>query len=280
MKIERDGTVNTRLFRKPQKKLLTLHAESHHSTAVKSHTIATMYRTAEDASSNEANKIHSKKMVDELLTNNGYSQRVLDKVRNKKKAKKNKKQLKPETVATLSIPHLTDQCTAQIRRAAQQYEIPVRIVSKPGKKLKNILTSSKPLDSKQCPNNNCATCTALEKGKCTDSNLVYQITCNIDTCRQANIGIYNGETYRPIADRFTEHLRSAKNPTAVSYKDLPLAKHYAHHHLGSTPKLSLRILENARSTNNRKIREARLITTNKPDLNDRDEQTMLRQYLI
>ena len=35
VKIERDGTVNTRLFRKPQKKLLTLHTESHHSTAVK-----------------------------------------------------------------------------------------------------------------------------------------------------------------------------------------------------------------------------------------------------
>ena len=147
---------------KPQKKLLTLHAESHHSTAVKSHTIATMYRTAEDVSSNETNKIHSKKMVDELLTNNGYSQRVLDKVRNKTKAKKNKKRLKPETVATLSIPHLTDQCTAQIRRAAEQFGIPVRIVSKPGKKLKNILTSSKPLDGKECPNTNCATCTALD----------------------------------------------------------------------------------------------------------------------
>ena len=223
MKIERDGTVNTRLFRKPQKKLLTLHAESHHSTAVKSHTIATMYRTAEDASSNEANKIHSKKMVDELLTNNGYSQRVLDKVRNKKKSKKNKNYLKPETVSTLSIPHLTDQCTAQIRKAAEQYKIPVRIVSKPGRKLRNILTSSKPLDSTQCPNTNCATCTALEGGKCTDSNLVYQITCNMESCKQTGIGVYNGESYRPIADRYTEHLRSASNPTAVSYKEKPFS---------------------------------------------------------
>ena len=181
VKIERDGTVNTRLYRKPQKKLITLHAESHHSTSVKLHTIATMYKTADEVSSSEVNKLHSKLMVDELLINNGYSQRVLENTRKKAKTKKTRKRPKPETAATLSIPHLTDQCTAQIRRAAEQYKIPVRIVSKPGKKLKNILTSSKPLDSKQCPNNNCVTCTALEKGKCTDSNLVYQSTRSLAT---------------------------------------------------------------------------------------------------
>jgi hypothetical protein len=161
VKIERDGTVNTRLFRKPQKKLLTLHAESQHPTAVKSHTIATMYKTADDVSSSEVNKTHSKKMVDDLLLNNGYSRRVLDRIQKKKKKKNTTKRPKPDTVATLSIPHLTDQCTAQIRRAAEQHKIPVRIVSKPGRKLKSILTSSKPLDGKQCPNINCATCGAL-----------------------------------------------------------------------------------------------------------------------
>ena len=102
----------------------------------------------------------------------------------------------------------------------------------------------------------------------------------MESCKQTGIGVYNGESYRPIADRYTEHLRSASNPTAVSYKEKPLAKHYAQHHPGSTPKLSLEILERATSTNNRKIREARLITANKPDLNDRDEQATLRQYLI
>ena len=188
--------------------------------------------------------------------------------------------MKPETVATLALPHLTDQCTSQIRRAAEQFKIPVRVISKPGRKLRDILTSSKPLDGRQCPNTNCVTCNALEKGRCTDSNLVYQVTCQMNSCRETGIGIYNGETYRPLDDRFTEHLRSAKNPTAVSYKDKPLAKHYAQQHPGSTPKLSLEILEKASSTNNRKIREARLITKNKPDLNDRDEQTTVRQFLI
>ena len=176
-----------------------------------------MYKTAEDVSSCEANKTHSSKMVDELLLNNGYSQRVLDRVKNKNKKKKNqKKRPTPDTAATLKIPHLTDQCTAQIRRAAEQYNIPVRVVSKPGRKLKNcILTSSKPLDGRQCPNTNCATCKALDKGKCTDSNLVYKVACDIEACKQAGIGKYNGETYRPLGHRFTEHLRSANNPSAA-----------------------------------------------------------------
>ena len=52
------------------------------------------------------------------------------------------------------------------------------------------------------------------------------------------------------------------------------------HHPNTRPKLTLSIMEKAMSTNNRKIREARIISKNKPDLNDRDEQTAIRQYLI
>ena len=38
VKIERDGMVSTRLFRKPQKTLLTLNSNSHHSNSIKEHT--------------------------------------------------------------------------------------------------------------------------------------------------------------------------------------------------------------------------------------------------
>ena len=64
----------------------------------------------------------------------------------------------------------------------------------------------------------------------------------MNSCRQAGIGIYTGESYRPLNDQFTEHLRSAKNPTAASYKDKPLAKHNAQHRLGLTPELSLKTI--------------------------------------
>tara|TARA_B100001079_G_scaffold6751_1_gene5686 strand:+ start:586 stop:828 length:243 start_codon:yes stop_codon:yes gene_type:complete len=79
-----------------------------------------------------------------------------------------------------------------------------------------------------------------------------------------------------------EHYRSAKNPSADSYKDKPLAKHYREQHqdFRGEPKLKLQILERASSTMNRKIIEARQILQNKPDLNDRDEQNELRKFLV
>jgi len=71
------------------------------------------------------------------------------------------------------------------------------------------------------------------------------------------VRLYNGETYRPIGDRFTKHFRSAKNATAKSYKDMPLAKHYnVHHPASENPKLELNILQHSSTTVNRKIKEA------------------------
>ena len=101
-------------------------------------------------------------------------------------------------------------------------------------------------------------------------------------CQENNIGKYNGETYRPIGERFTEHYRSANNSTADSYRDKPMAKHYVEQHADYTgePQLKLTILDRASSTINRKIVEARNILHNKPDLNDRDEQNELRKFLV
>ena len=192
----------------------------------------------------------------------------------KKKKKKNPRRIVTDTVATLKIPHLSDQCTAQIKRAVEQYNIPVRVVSKPGQKLRNLLTSSRPLDKPQCPELQCRACDCLIKGRCTDRNVVYEITCLL--CNQQ----YNGETGRPLGQRFSEHYRSAANPTAPSYIDKPLAKHYTTHHPGCTPNLSLEVLEHASSTNNRKIREARLISKNNPSMNCRTEQAQIMQFLV
>ena len=287
VKIDKDGTLDTRLYRKPQKKLLTLHSSSHHPLSVKEHTIVNMYETADNVSSNSTNKHHSERMVDELLLNNGYTNRVLDRIKDRRK---NKRSTPPrrsrdrevlDTVTTLKVPFLSDRCTSKIKETAKSLQIPVRVVTTPGKKLRDILTSSRPLDKKKCPNNDCRTCTALNNsGNCRDRNLVYEVKCGYPECRQNGIGLYNGETYRPIGDRFTEHFRSANNPTAKSYKDMPFAKHYATHHQDSHPNLELKVLQHTSTTVDRKIKEARFILKNKPDLNNRDEQIELRKYLV
>ena len=275
VKVDDDGSFNTRMFRKPQKKLLTLNYNSHHPGAVKAETVHNMFKTATEVSSNEENKVYSHKLVEQLLLNNSYSERVLHQIKNNKKKKKKKKA--ENTVTTLKVPFLSDQCTKEIRKAAQQCFLPLRIVATPGKKLGQTLTSSRPLDKPKCPRaTNCQTCQCLVSGCCTTANVIYQITCSVSQCGEQ----YVGETYRPLHERFIEHLRSAKNPTAASYSNKPLAKHYTSKHTGMEPKLSLKILERANSTKNRKIREARLILNIKPQINDRQEQADLKQFLV
>jgi len=183
----------------------------------------------------------------------------------------------------LKLPFLSDKCTALIRRAAEQCFLPLRIVTTPGKRLRDILTSSRPLDKTQCPRSNCKTCEALQmitgnsSVNCTMSNLVYEILCHVDSCGEN----YDGETGRPLHDRFMEHYNNANNPTAASYINKPLAKHYRQKHPNAaTPKLSLEILEKADNTVNRKIREARLLAKNKPTMNDRQELTEVQQFLV
>ncbi len=283
--IDQEGGLNTRLYRKPQKKLLTLNAKSHHPKSVKEHTMASMYETAESVSSSATNRTHSERMIDELLLNNGYSSRILQKIKKQRQDRKKKKKrlTTTEKVTTLKLPFLSDKCTAQIKRAAQSLNIPVRIVTTPGRKLRDLLTSSRPLDSPQCPTEDCRTCTALgDSGKCTDRNVVYSLKCNLTECNERDIGHYYGETYRPLGDRFIEHYRTANNPTAESYKEKPYAKHYSANHAEHTgdPKLKLEIVARASGTMDRKIKEARCIIANKPDLNDRDEQVELRKFLV
>ena len=108
------------------------------------------------------------------------------------------------------------------------------------------------------------------------SNTIYEIKCSTDNCKE----IYNGETYRPLHERFIEHYRNANNPTAPSYTQKPMAKHFHTTHPNSTPKLSINVLEKAHNTINRKIREARVIAKNKPSINDRRELSDLQQFLI
>ncbi len=283
VRITKDGTLDSRLFRKTQKKLLTLNSMSHHSSQIVEHTIRNMYDTARDISSSDANTQHSIGMVDRLLLNNGHKHKALDKLKNPKtKKKKRTNRPKQHTNATLKIPHLSDKCTADIKRAAKDCFLPIRVVTTPGRKLGQILTSSKPRDPINCPNSSCKTCDSLTRGKCTTPNTVYRMTCEVpdtQTNKTCNTS-YCGETYRPLSNRFTEHYRAANNPTCKSHKNKTIAKHYNATHPGVKPKLKLDIVDRGSSTRNRLVKEARLILREKPELNCKNEQIHLAQYLI
>ena len=52
VKANSDEGIDTRLYRKPQKKLLTLNSKSHRPTLTKLNTVSNMYKTAVEVSSN------------------------------------------------------------------------------------------------------------------------------------------------------------------------------------------------------------------------------------
>ena len=279
VRISNEGEIQSRLFRKPQKKPLTLHYNSHHTTRTKIATVESMYQTAEVVSSDLSNQQYSTKMVDNLLLNNGYSNRVIQKIKEKKKRRK--KRSKPpihDNTAILKLPYLNETTSRKFRDAVKHSGLPIKIVEKPGRRLKDLLTDSRPLDKAKCTGRNCRTCTALDNGDCTARNTIYKITCEMDNCSE----IYGGETYRPLSCRFDEHYRSAANPTAKSYIDKPLAKHYREKHSNHSgpPKLKLEIIDKGNSLIDRKIKEARFLVQNKPSLNDKSELNNLTQFLV
>ena len=275
-KIDRKGIISSRLYRKEQKKLLTLNASSHHPKNIKEHTITNMYNTAEQVSSCESNKKHSSDMVNVLLHNNGYGARALSSIKEKNINRKKRRKSSMDYVTTLKIPFLTEKCTAEIRKAAKDCNLAIRVVTTPGRKLGDILTASKPLDTLKCPKKDCKCCKALVNGKCTDCGVVYRLTCKVQQCNKR----YGGETLRPTYGRFDEHYRTANNPTCKSYKDKSIAQHYAECHPGLTPDFKIEIVEYASTTKLRKVKEARFILKENPELNNKSEQCQLKQFLV
>ena len=252
VKVSPEGICDTRLYRKLQKKLITLHNSSHHPTSVKISTIRNMYQTAEDVSSSPSNLEHSTytSLVNNLLKHNSYPDNLVNKARQKPRSQKKQSE---QHNTTLCLPFLSNQTTALFNKAVTKSGLAIKVVSKPGRKLKDILRSSRPLDKPQCTLNNCVTCRDLKSGKCTTPNCIYRITCN--KCGD----IYIGETYRPLHCRYIEHYRNASNPTAKSYINTPLAKHYTQAHPNCMPDLAVEILDTASSNKNRHIKEAKYI---------------------
>ena len=152
VRIDNEGQIQSRLFRKPQKKLLTLHYYSHHTTRTKIATVESMYKTAEVVSSDPNNQQHSSKMVDTLLLNNGYPNRVIEAIKDKRKRrrKRHKTPTPSDNTAILKLPYINEATSRKFRDAVKHSGLPVKIVEKPGRRLKDLLTDSRPLDKGQC----------------------------------------------------------------------------------------------------------------------------------
>ena len=227
-----------------------------------------------DVSSGREELQHSLNIVDKLVMENEY-----DNPRNiGKRTKPRRRRAHDNTYkAPLIIPYLSETASNNIRNYIRQRKLNVRPIFKPGQKLKQKFCRSRPLDTRQCVlgnPNNCKICPLIVNGNCNMSSVVYRVIC-ILCCFKED---YNGETGRPVHDRFSEHVRAAKNPQ--SYCDNAIGKHYQRCHNNIEPVLEFHILDRQSDIVRRKISEALTIFKNKPSLNDKNELLETRKFLI
>ena len=273
IRITSEGTINSRLYRKPQKKLITLHNSSHHPESIKNSTIRNSYREARSLSSGESELEHSLGIVDELYHCNGYNDpRQHDPGRSNQP--KSKSQYN-SNFTTLTMDYISEFVSNSIRNHIKSNKLPIRLACSSGNKLKNHLCSSRPYDRPKCTYANCSICPNIvtRNKDCVVKCVVYKVICNI--CKK----IYIGETGRSAHERLSEHLRYAKFPDTSQNSDKALALHYKADHDQMIPDLSYEILKIEPYTQRRKMYEALFINNFKPELNLRDEMRKAGRYL-
>ena len=250
VRIDNQGGVSSRYYRKPQNKGMTverihpkapvmlifiaiftclpscinlsnkgitLSAKSHHPTSTKEAVVSNYYNTANIVSPGPHEREYSINLVDKLLVKNGYN-----KPRQMIKPKKQQAKKETKRLATLTLPYTNDKDTNRIRNYIKSNKMPIRPVFTPGKTLAQTFCRSRPFDQRECVRSNpvtCEVCPIIVKGRgCSKRGVVYEIIRNL--CG----GKYQGETGRPLNSRIMEHIRAAKNPQ--TYPNNTLGQHY------------------------------------------------------
>ena len=271
VKIEPDGTLVSRYYRKPQNKGIILHSKSHHPLTTKVEVLKNFYKTAQEVSSGHDEREHSYRIVDDLARKNGYrpqrppTHHTTSRRRNPSSSYK----------APLKLPYVSEEVSSKIRTYIKKKKLAVRPIFTPGQTLSQRFCQSRPLDKRICTlgnSRNCKICPLITNGTCAQRNLIYRVDCKL--CQD----FYEGETYRPCHDRFSEHIRAANNPR--SYPNNSIGKHYAECHVNCVSNVSFTILDRQSSTARRKISEAIMISRHEPKLNAREELVETMKFML
>ena len=261
----------SRYYRKPQNKGIILHSKSHHPLSTKVEVLKNFYKTAQEVSSGHEEREHSYRIVDDLARKNGYRPQRPPSHHTTSRRRSPSSSYK----APLKLPYVSEEVSSKIRTYIKKKKLAVRPIFTPGQTLSQRFCQSRPLDKRICTlgnSRNCKICPLITNGTCAQRNLIYRVDCKL--CQD----FYEGETYRPCHDRFSEHIRAANNPR--SYPNNSIGKHYAECHVNCVSNLSFTILDRQSSTARRKISEAIMISRHEPKLNAREELVETMKFML
>ncbi|EYC18887.1 hypothetical protein Y032_0026g1428 [Ancylostoma ceylanicum] len=172
--------------------------------------------------------------------------------------------------AVMVMPYVDERLANRINCAVRNSKIPARLIFRPPRSLKELLTSSRQYES-VCVREHCSICT--ETQICGLKNTVYEVKC------MACFETYIGETSRPLFERIDEHRRALTQP--ASYTRNAFSRHRTlRHTMERPPKLDVSVLHrNMRDPLERKIREALEIRRRTPAINSKEEMAAAMQLI-
>ncbi len=238
-----DGSLSTKVYRKPTHTDQYLSWESNHHLEHKRSVVRTLLRRADKLVSNPSDKQREVEHVKKALMANGYLPWALE-VPPKEKQPQNKNNDPPKPkrypVGLPYVPGLSD----KLYRVFKSHDMPA--YHKPSNTLRSLLVKPKDVSDKmkQC-------------------GLVYRIECSKAKCKAK----YIGETGRALEDRWKEHV-DPKRPSSACVEHT-----FATGHRFSTDDLSVVLREG--NPIKRKIYEALKIHQQDPSLNkNRGKETI------
>ena len=158
VRVSIEGNLEYKFYRKLQKKNITLYYKSHHPLKTKIEDIKNFYRAAEMSSSSPEYAEESFQVLDLLLRCNGYT--------NPRQVQSTRMtglgMPKNTSNVMLKLPYISEYVSKEILRFIKKRKLPISVVFTPGKKLKDLLCSSRPYDKARCTIRNCRICANLE----------------------------------------------------------------------------------------------------------------------
>ena len=143
-----EGNLEYKFYRKLQKKNITLHYKSHHPLKTKIEVIKNFYRAAEMSSFSPEYAEESFQVIDHLLRCNGY------KYTNPRQMQLTRMtgldMPKNTSNVMLKLPYISEYLSKEILRFIKKRKLPISVVFTRGKKLRDLLCSSRPYDKARC----------------------------------------------------------------------------------------------------------------------------------
>lgn len=264
----RQGSFETRWYRKPSSKNIVVHFLSAHPSSMKRAVINNMVRTAINVSSDNEHKAASREKAYNIAYANGYSIKCIPQYRRKRTSRVGSET--DDTKIAFSIPFISDEFTRDIRKCVQQAGLheDVRIVEVPPATLKKQLVRNRLYD-RACMSGSCLVCENGNQGDCMTTGVVYLITCRI--CGDE----YVGETGRPLCIRVKEHLDGIRKSSVAT----PLGEHRVRCHGGNHFDVEVSILAREPDIVARRTLEAFWIAARAPKINRKEERVAVTREL-